>query len=245
MLILIKAGYKFMVLNLPFVKLPKDLTSFLMSNSRHAESQELRLSTVIQNNPALRIRIEETLGEEWKGVNLNNALKSYGWKFFRDRIISFYLTKRYDENLSDPSRIIQPILEFEDLFYDYSLLTNLRLCLLGLYLKIVELELELNDLDETYQVLDMVSETRPLIRMRNAKNKRCDWLILVTWHLLQYYGQGKLIELLEEDANYSKLYSGIEDQNFKASMIRNLTNYGASIDDTYVMLNEFAAPINS
>ncbi len=230
-----------MMINFPFLKLPMGFVELLKDDFREGNSQDKRIEKFLRQNSAIRVLVEQGSRESNENHSMNSMIKSYGWKLIRDKMAILYLNKfefgNYEVRHED-NYFLKDILSMEEAFYDYGTSGNSRLFLLGFYLRMAEFDLarrmgktDINLVKETLGTLEY-------LKLRTSKSLRIDWLILSTLHLLGFFGnEGFHKALIEANFEYQKIYEKI-DETYKKSMLNNFINYGSSIDDEYVLLND-------
>ncbi len=230
-----------MMINFPFLKLPGSFVELLKEDFRDGTAQDKMVSSFLSENSAIRILVEQDSWEMNESHNTTSLIKSYGWKLIRDKIAILYLNKfefgtyevRHEDNY-----FLKDILEMEDLFYSFSTSGNSRLFLLGLYLRMAEFELARKMGNSDTNLVKETRETLEFLRLRSSKNTRIDWLILSTLHFIGFFGADEFTHtLVKANYEYQQLYEML-DETYKKSMLHNLINYGSSIDDEYVLLND-------
>ena len=150
---------------------------------------------------------------------------------------SAYITKEVEGHY--PSSVltdnIVSVEMFEDTLSPISVSSNSRAFLLGFYLKMVEVKYPENFINEPLKVPKSVIE---ILLTSTHKNIRIDWLILIVWHMVEYYGRSRFEELMKKYGNdFDNLYLSMNEPS-RMKMTQNMLAYGSSIKDYDTLLFE-------
>jgi hypothetical protein len=230
-----------MRLLLPTVSLPHDLIHLLKMNiSPNMSGEEHPAVKAIGENKPLFMILERSLKDlKEKKIGLGKLFNGLGWSNFKDRWSVLYIHKSLYGSFPDELDLdlAEDIKKLDVRFSRLQLLGNSRIYLLGLYLKMINLEhKKLNaDAEDDYWV---IPETLDQIFVSHAfKSDKADWLVLSMWQFLHFLGAEKILQVKDEGKPYEMLFAYLtEPQRYQ--FINNLLAYGASINDSEIFVSK-------
>jgi hypothetical protein len=219
-----------MLIDFPVVNLPNDLLNLLQSEFHNGRDSLTKLSIEVEKTPGLRQIIKKTMGEFDADKRVETIIKHLGFEAFRSRLSSVYLEK-FEHGFFPPASSLdrtQKITDLTNQVQELTVMNSSRAFLLGVYLEFAHLKLEKDGL---LSHMNIPAEVINLLLLKKSKNTTIDWLILMTWHFVEYFGHKEFTELLKRYNNdYENIYLSMnEDSRYK--MMSNLLSYGTSIQD--------------
>ena len=222
------------MVHLPALVLPKEFLTLLKEpNSAQKSSQ---IIATLRASPALSMVLEKAFNEfDENKIGLEKISTTLGWDHFRDRMASVYIFKILNSVFPDKTDmdLVEDIKFFEKRFGDKTLAGDSRLFMLGFYLKIFNL-FEMNQ-DTDVLATKVPASVDKILALSKARTDKADWLVLLTWHLCEFLGEYKLVELVSKATPWPALYALLSDEQ-KFHLVSNLLSYGASIreDDPFL-----------
>lgn len=221
----------------PYVNLPKEFTTLLKKNSSHL-SQSSEVVNAFKSQKAIFGVLETSLSEFDEGQGLEKVFLALGWSGFRDRLASIYISKTIYGDFPRKSNLelIEDIKQFEARLEGHSVNSSSRLFLLGLYLKLANYELQIQE-DNRFFEIKIPANVDEVLNLSQVKSDKIDWLILIIYHLQLALGEKMLTNCILNGKNFNDIYELLS-INEKEVMARNLLAYGASIQDSELFLFE-------
>ncbi len=222
------------MVHLPALVLPKEFLTLLKEpNSAQKSSQ---IIATLRANPALSMILEKAFQEfDENKIGLEKISTTLGWDHFRDRMSSVYIFKILNSVFPDKTDmdLVEDIKQFEKRFSDKTLAGDSRLFMMGFYLKIFNL-FESNQ-DTDVSATKVPFSVDKVLNLSKARTDKADWLVLLVWHLCEFLGEYKLVELVSKGTSWANLYALLSDDQ-KFHLVSNLLSYGASIreDDPFL-----------
>ena len=222
------------MIHLPALVLPKEFLTLLKEpNSAQKSSQ---IIAILRASPALSMVLDSAFQEfDENKIGLEKISTTLGWDHFRDRMASVYVFKILNSVFPDKTDmdLVEDIKFFEKRFGDKTLAGDSRLFMLGFYLKIFNL-FEMNQ-DTDVLATKVPASVDKILALSKARTDKADWLVLLTWHLCEFLGEYKLVELVSKATPWPALYALLSDEQ-KFHLVSNLLSYGASIreDDPFL-----------
>ena len=222
------------MIHLPALVLPKEFLTLLKEpNSAQKSSQ---IIAILRASPALSMVLDSAFQEfDENKIGLEKISTTLGWDHFRDRMASVYVFKILNSVFPDKTDmdLVEDIKQFEKRFGDKTLAGDSRLFMLGFYLKIFNL-FELNQ-DTDVTATKVPASVDKILALSKARTDKADWLVLLVWHLSEFLGEYKMIELVSKGTLWSQLYALLSEEQ-KFHLVSNLLSYGASIreDDPFL-----------
>ncbi len=219
-----------MLTDFPFVNLPNDLLELLKGEYHNSKESLTKLSIAVEQNPGLKQIVKKTMGEYDPEGRIEAIVKNLGFEAFRSRLSSIYIQKLDIHKFPEKSSLdrVQKITDLANSLQELSVMNSSRIFLLGVYLEFSSIYLT-----QSGQIshLEIPKEIIAFLLKRKSKNTKLDWLVLLTWHFIEYFGRDPFLALLKKYNNdYQNVYLSMnEDSRFK--MMANLLSYGSSIQD--------------
>lgn len=214
----------------PVVRIPPELTQLLSSELSQGQYTYRSVSSQIYKSKSLTLLVAQMFKDYGEQSNIESIVKRLGWRHFRDRLTSVYVYKALYNQFPQESdiRLVEDLQSFETRFFDYGVDSNSRIFLFGLYLKLAQIELERRG--ENYKLLDLPESIEEILELGGASNHNLDWLILITWHMIESLGKKVLKEQIQTDSNFHSIF-GLLTPEHRKSIINNLISYGCSIHE--------------
>lgn len=224
-------------LQLPYVKMPMEFSSLLKSNLSVVQSPST-VFDVLRPNRALYHVLEVSFKEFDDGRGVEKLVIGLGWPNFRERMASLYVYKTiFGEFPSKTSMdLVDDIKNFEISYRDYGVHGYSRLFLLGLYVKLANIQTQ-HQHDGKVPEIKVPPSLHLLLKLSQGRSEKIDWLILILMHLMSSMGEKALSQYLNEGKKMDELY-GMMLQVDRELMQRNLLAYAASIYEPDFFLYE-------
>lgn len=224
-------------LHLPYVKMPEELTGLLKMNLSVVTSPSQIFDGVRMNFALMRV-LETTFQEFDDGRGVEKVMIGLGWPNFRERWGSLYIYKAIHGNYPAKTNmeLVEEIKKVEAKYDEFALHGYSRLFLLGLYLKLANLELQ-NLHDNQYIELKISDHVKNALKLSQGRSEKIDWLILITMHLTAALGEKALLSALISGKKFMDIY-GLLSRETREEMNQNLLAYSASIYEPDFFLYE-------
>ena len=180
----------------PSIRLPDALCRILSVPYKNKKQAMLEVCQIIESDKFLSLYTKNTFAPYFKNGGVMTLLGSMGMEKFRDLLTEAYLYQYFFGG--HPGEIeldlVQDVLDFERRFESLRLDGSFRNFQLGLYLKMINLFFEKNNLDGQFILIPVeVDEILAVSRMRPFFS---DWLIIITWGLVDILGAAAAKDLL-------------------------------------------------
>ncbi|MBG60459.1 MAG: hypothetical protein CMJ16_08380 [Peredibacter sp.] len=180
---------------LTFTRVPDSVYWLCVSGLKHSRSSFAEIVDYLQQDPFLNLHLRKNLLAGHGTTALEASLVGKGIKGLRDRLCELYLSKletgKFLEELELGHTL--DIQDFENRFERFSTLGNFRVFLLGMYLKMKDLESE-KLFGRSTSFLAISSEVDEILSETQAKVQKLDWTILILSSLLNYWSKKDLME---------------------------------------------------
>ncbi|MBL7666156.1 MAG: hypothetical protein JNM93_13555 [Bacteriovoracaceae bacterium] len=227
------------MLNFPVVNLPFELVELLKTNMANNEGKEKIIFSIVNKNTALVQLLEDLFAEFDSQKRLPQVLKKINWNTFRDHFSSIYVYHAVHGKYPSKSQmnLINDIQNFEDRLENVTQKSHSRSFLLGLYLKIMQIQFRKEGQSHNANFLEIPDEVFEIINLSSAKTEKIDWLVLIIWQLSQILPKGTLKNEIKKNNTYMNIYQTLSagEQNL---FLRNCLAYGCSINETELFLND-------
>lgn len=229
-----------MFLNLPSIRLPIEFVTLASMNLQETRKDNTQVLDILGDNQGIYLVLEKLFNNNGKTKGLTDALDSMGWNRFREVIVFAYV---YHQNVRKfPTQIdltmIDDVIEFERKFEFITQKNSSRLFLFAFYLKLCDITFEASGRKLPASFLDVDEEFIKLLKLGKTKSDNADWLLLICWHLYNFFGFDVLKQnLMTNGLNFSSLYK-LVDSDFKRKMSKNFMAYGSSINQMEAFLYE-------
>lgn len=226
-----------MLSDFPYVNLPNDLLEILKGEYHNGKDSLTKLSIAVESKSGLSHLVKKTMGSFDPDRRVEAIIKNLGFEAFRSRLSSVYLHKFEFDHYPSESNLdrVQAITDFNISIQDLSVMNSSRAYLLALYLDFATVQ---KKLDGELAHLNIPTEVVSFLKLKSSKNTKLDWLLLLVWHFVEYFGLEEFKSLLQKYNNeYENIYLSMnEDSRFK--MMANMLSYGASIQDMDTFIYE-------
>lgn len=188
-----------MISQLPVIKLPNSITqicSLELKNTKHIHSD---IAIIIENDKFLSLWFKKSFEEYSKQGGLSQLLSMFGWEGLRNRIAEAYLyyAKYGKYPLHHSIDEVKSVLHFERKFDFLFSETNSRVFLLGLYLKMCEIDLENQEQFDEQVYTEIPESVVEILKTGKSKTNTPDWLILTVWSFFTRYGKTKCLDIFK------------------------------------------------
>jgi hypothetical protein len=221
----------------PFIILPQEFLVLLKTNLPSSPIPK-QIIEILNGNKAFTRVLEVSLSEFSEGLNLEKAIKTLGWPSFKERTASLLIYKVVYGHYPTKShiRLIEDVKNFETRFRDHSVTGSSRLFLLGLYIKLANMELQIAEGDFIKE-LTFPDEINSLLKISQGRSEKIDWLLIVIYHLNLFLGFEVLSKHLRNHLSFEEIFNLLSNDQ-REILARNLLAYGASIQEQDFFLYE-------
>lgn len=224
-------------LRLPFVLLPVEFLNLLKSNLFVTTSPDPVFEN-IRPNRALYYTLEKSFKEFDDGRGLEKTMMALGWSNFRDRMASIFVYKAIhgEYPVQTSMDLVEDIKNLEQKYSQHGVHSYSRLFLLGFYLRLAKIQIQ--KLEQNQYLEIVVPDTiAAILKVSQGRAEKMDWLILITMHLIEAFGDKMLLNALMSGKNFEDLYD-LMPPEARARMSENLLAYAASIRESEIFLYE-------
>ncbi len=222
-------------IELPYVQMPKEFVTLLKSNLSVVNTPE-PIFSVIQNNKALYMSLDNAFEEFNDGRGLEKLMLALGWPNFRDRMASVFVYKaiygKYPRKTN--MELVDEIKTIETKYSDHAVHSFSRLFLLGFYLKLAQIKIRTRD-NNRFLEIKLPSEIGTVLELSKARTEKIDWLILLITHLQIAFGPKTLATQIANGKKFEDLYESMPIEH-RQVMNQNFLAYAASINESEIFL---------
>lgn len=224
-------------LYLPYVKMPVEFSALLKANLGNVQTPSA-VFDVLRPNRALYRVLEVSLKEYDDGSGVEKLVTGLGWPNFRERMASLYIYKSiFGEFPSVTSMdLVEDIKTLEATYRDFSVHGHSRLFLLGLYIRLANIQIQQQH-DGKIPDLKLPPSLHRLLKLSQGHSEKIDWLILILMHLTSAFGEDVLSQYIRAGKKMEELYELLAPVE-RETMHRNLLAYAASIYEPDFFLYE-------
>ncbi len=219
--------------------MPQELTYLLKCTLSSVEQINKIVIERINRNPALVKLLEELFSEYDTSKRLSFVLRKNNWNQFRAQFSSIYIYRLVFGNFPDKTQLslVNDIHKFEDKLLEFSVRSNSRGFLLGLYLQMSQIQMRKENEDTSINLLNIPKEVYRIIDLSPAKSEKIDLLIMLVWHLNEYIGYDHVSSLVKSKSSYKEMYELLNNDQ-KKDLMNNYISYCCSINENEVFIND-------
>ena len=218
------------MIEFPSIQIPEvisKLCSLSIKNNRQGHSE---IFDLIENDDFLKVLTSKIFGKYGHDQGILGVITTLGLHGVRNRIVEAYIY--YVKYKHFPNEIeldeVYDILDFEQrydfLFSEF----NSRIFLLGFFLKMCDLQYNL-ELDSSF--LSIPFEVDEILVVGKSKNNYADWLILFVWGFFKIFDKQKALHILTESkGDLSVILSKISQADYEQCIMM-ILKYGQAIND--------------
>lgn len=229
-----------MISDLPGTQVPElfsRLCRLSLSNTRISYGE---INDVLQEDQFLKLYVKKAFAAYLKKGGMLGMLTALGWEGFRNRLAEAYVYYarygRYPDEI-----VIDEVHDVIDIEKRFEFLTgegNSRTFLFGLYLKLCDIEVEKNQDFIGNDFITIPHEVDEILIKGKSKGDNPDWLIIITWILVETLGAVKAEEVLHLSKGKMNLIIKQLNSEQHEQVLASLLKYGFGIND-----NEFITTI--
>ena len=228
-----------MNLNFPRVQIPEFIALVCQMNLKNSRSCFAKITELIDNDPFLKLYVQQLFPDHLKKGGFNLLLSNLGWEGFRNRMAEAYIEHgRYHKFPSEISLDeVNDIIDFEKRFDFLYPEGNSRVFQLGMFLKLCDIYQENSfDFDEQNYVV-IPSEVDEILILGKSKSLFPDWLIISVWTLFNILGDDRAKLVFDESkgrlSHIKELLSEDEFRNFFSVLLK----YGHGVHDHQIFIS--------
>ena len=217
---------------LTFTRVPESVYWLCVSGLQHSRSSFATIVDYLQEDPFLKLHLRKNLLAGHGTTALEASLVWKGIKGLRDRLCELYLSKLETGKFLEEVELghTLDVQDFEGRFERFSTLGNFRIFLLGMYLKMKDLESEklygqaTSFMAVPYEVDEILVDTK-------AKVQKLDWTILILSSLLKYWDKEELMKAGEVGGKgITEKILKLSDKN-KMTFFNDIATYGHALNE--------------
>lgn len=223
-----------MEIKLPVMLVPEQITKVMCLNVQDTRKSYAKVAKALKKSSHLEKLIQRYFSAYQSRQTLEDILNYTGWELFRNRLLVIYLDYinkgKFPEN--PDSKLTESIEKFVTKFSKFCVNGYSRHYLLAFYLKGIELKTSQGHFLESFESVENI------LNISKFKHEKIDWLILLIWHLQQFWGNEKLLTLIKENnGDFFVISKQLNQQQFE-TLTENLLNYGYSINEQDIFVFE-------
>lgn len=213
-----------MLLNGPASQVPDWFCRMCKLNLHNTRTSYSAITDIIQEDPFLRLYVQEVFADFLNKGGLLGMLTALGWEGFRNRLGEVLLHKAI-HNKYPTEIVIDHVQDLVDLEkrYDFMFVEgNSRVFLMGMYLKLFEKDASL---------LAIPIEVDEVLQFQKNRSELPDWLIISNMALIETLGKERGSLMLKEHlSDIDEILNLLSLEEFDLYM-SNLLRYGHGIND--------------
>jgi hypothetical protein len=223
-----------MLAEFPLVQIPDSLGQLCALNLKNSRKSYSDIYEIIEADPFLNLLVKDVFAPFIKKGGILGMLTALGWEGVRNRLAEAYIY--FCRHKKFPSLIeldeVNDVLDIEKRFdFLYSEL-NSRVFMLGMYLKLCQVNFEDDPEFQDHDFITIPSEVDEILILGKSKSLNPDWLIIIVWSFYQLFGQEKTAELLLlSKGNMDLIFEKITTEDYE-KVIESLLKYGHAVNDT-------------
>lgn len=223
-----------MISELPVIKLPESLSRICLMNLKNTKACHGEIASLVEQDKFLFLFVKQVFSEYSQGAGITSVLNALGWQGFRNRLGEAYLY--YARHGSYPKVLVidevKYALQLEKRFDFLFSETNSRVFLLGLYLKLCEIDLENSDQYYENSFTGVPNDVDTVLKAGRSKSDLPDWLIVIVWSFYSKFGKDKCLEYFATSkGNIFEIMNQVPKTDYN-KFIMDLLVYGHAIYDT-------------
>lgn len=213
--------------------MPEYFTSILKANLNSETRTNQNIQLYIHKRPAFLGLFKNTFKDIDQEAHVEKVMKSLGWTGIRDRLTSMYIEHCLHGEFPQSFDVkeVAAIIDLEEELKPFTVAGHGRAFLLGLYLKLQEIQRQ-RDFPDSFHWTIGESIFKKL-KMVKAKTVEIDWLVLYLKHLEIFLGDNQLDFFVKKNASYQETLAALNDEQ-RELMFRNFLAYGASVGDSEI-----------
>ena len=217
---------------LTFTRVPRSVYWLCNTNFQQSKKSYASIVDYFQKEPFLRQLLLKALPTGEGKPSMEAQLSGYGIKGFRDRLGELYLAHMEQGIFPDDVEIdrVADVQDFENRFERFSTMSDYRVFMLGLYLKMKDQE-SLSMFSRETDFLNIPLEVDEALAAGAGKTQRLDWMILVLTSLLKFWDGDKLLSLSSKGAKHVLAEIRQLDDKSKLIFFNDMSSYGHAIEE--------------
>lgn len=217
---------------LTFTRVPRSVYWLCNTNFQQSKKSYASIVDYFQKEPFLRQLLLKALPTGEGKPSMEAQLSGYGIKGFRDRLGELYLAHMEQGMFPDDVEIdrVVDVQDFENRFERFSTMSDYRVFMLGLYLKMKDQE-SLSMFSRETDFLNVPLEVDEALAAGAGKTQRLDWMILVLTSLLKFWDGDKLLSLSSKGAKHVLAEIRQLDDKSKLIFFNDMSSYGHAIEE--------------
>lgn len=224
-----------MIVDFPILKMPYFFTRTLQVNIDQDMREDVQLIKMLGQDPAMKSLLSYVLPENSSDKSLSGILRFWGWSYLRRALANSYIFYCYYKQWPRLKKNIIGIgiEDFENQLDPYMILSAGRHTLLYLYLKLVEHHYNSQNQVELNLTQSSLEMAKRLIKKRARRTNRVDLLVLLLWHMGEYFSEDEMNKFLEQGESFDQLFARLS-KHYQAVVMKNITHYSLSVfDDSF------------
>lgn len=191
------------------------------------------ITDILQEDQFLKVYVQKVFAQYLKKGGMLGMLTALGWEGFRNRLAEAYLYKARFGKFPDEVEMdeVYDVLDIEKRFEFLTAEGNSRAFLFGFYLKLCDIAIEKTQDFVGEEFITIPTGIDELLIKGKSRGAYPDWLIVITWVLIDILGEERSLDLMRSTRGKFNLIVKQLDEDQYEKMIERLLNYGFGIND--------------
>lgn len=217
---------------LTFTRLPRSVYWICCSNFQKSKKSYAAIVDHLQSDPFLNLSLKRLFPSSQGKSGLEAQLAGYGIKGFRNKLAELFLYRLMEGRYPDEveANLVLDVLEFENRFEDFGTMGDSRAFMLGLYLKMKDIESLVSHRRQT-DYLSLSVEVDEILAQGASKIGKLDWTILTLASLLKIWNKENILKLASAGADILVERVLKMDDKSKMIFLNDLMSYGHALDE--------------
>jgi len=202
---------------LSFINLPKEIVS-LCKLDMNSSNAKILTTNILKKNAFIQ-------------MSMNKDLEIYGWQELRNRLSELYLSKLlFGHYINHASKdLVDELKKFEDHFYKFTINGFSRVFLLGLFLKMHNIQLQDKENNGNFH-FELHPKIIDLLKISKVKIVKIDYLILLLHHLIELTSFEMTYEWISSKLSFDEIFVKLS-PDIQRVIHHNFLSYSSSISE--------------
>jgi hypothetical protein len=222
-----------MISELPGISIPDAIIKICSKKMGNNRSSFGLIADIIDADPFLKLYVKQVFSEYLENGDILRMLTTLGWDGFRNRLAEAYIY--HARNQKFPTKIVldevYDVLDIENRFDFLFTEGDSKVFQFGMYLKLCDIYLENNNEYFNDDFISIPVEVDEILAKGKGRSFDSDWLVVITWSIVNIVGVEKTKKLfIENKGNWKVILDQLtikEQDVFFACLLR----YGHGVKD--------------
>jgi len=222
-----------MISDLPSIQVPDEFSRLCRLDLNNTRISYGEITDILQEDSFLKLYIQTAFTNYLQKGGMLGMLTALGWQGFRNRLAEAYIYKARHGSFPDEIIMdeVHDVLDIEKRFEFLTNDGNSRTFLFGFYLKLCDIFIEKEESFVGAEFITIPPELDELLIQGKSKGASPDWLIIVTWLLIEILGQSGAFDLISAaKGKFSKIASQLNEEQYD-HLMSGILKYGYGISD--------------